>query len=95
MLEKDQEKRHTDILRCEDHCFDTGCFQADNFQVDKFVAESKNRVPLAELREDLEAHYKFVRIALIDLINKDYADFVNLSSNLVRNLARYAYTRYL
>lgn len=38
---------------------------------------------LEELREDLELYYKLLKTAMVELINKDYADFVNLSTNLV------------
>lgn len=64
-------------------CFNVDRFVAEQFHVDRFVAECKDRVSLHRLREDLETHYKNIRVALIDLINEDYADFVNLSSNLV------------
>jgi len=33
----------------------------------------------------LEIYFKLLKNAMIELINKDYADFVNLSTNLVRN----------
>ncbi|XP_057315656.1 conserved oligomeric Golgi complex subunit 2-like isoform X3 [Hydractinia symbiolongicarpus] len=64
------------------------CFKEDefidlNFSVDNFVATCKDRVSMAVLREDLEAHYKNIQLALIELINRDYADFVSLSSNLI------------
>ncbi len=58
-------------------------FEKGSFHVDKFVAECKDQVSLQMLREELEDHYKNIRLALIDLINKDYADFVSLSSSLV------------
>ena len=67
----------------EDLCFNIDKFVAPDFHVDKFVSECKDRVSLHTLREDLESHYKNIRVALIDLINQDYADFVSLSSNLV------------
>lgn len=35
------------------------------------------------MRDDLGLYLKVLRSAMIDLINKDYADFVNLSSNLI------------
>ena len=38
---------------------------------------------LETLRENLEVYFKLLKNAMIELINKDYADFVNLSSNLV------------
>ncbi|KAG7279914.1 hypothetical protein CRUP_021547, partial [Coryphaenoides rupestris] len=34
------------------------------------------------MREDLEMYYKLLKTAMVELINKDYADFVNLSTNL-------------
>jgi hypothetical protein len=37
---------------------------------------------LEMLRDDLGVYLKVLRSAMIELINKDYADFVNLSSNL-------------
>lgn len=64
-------------------CFKENEFLDANFSVDKFVAKCKDRVPMATLREDLETHYKNIQLALIELINKDYSDFVSLSSNLV------------
>eukprot|EP00061_Rhincodon_typus_P016621 g44929.t1 len=40
-------------------------------------------VQLETLRDDLELYYKLLKTAMVELINKDYADFVNLSTNLV------------
>jgi len=54
--------------------------------VDQFVLECRRRVQLEDFRDDLSVYLKILRNAMIELINKDYADFVNLSSNLVRNL---------
>jgi len=67
----------------DDLCFNVDRFVENEFHVDLFVSECKDRVSLHTLREDLETHYKSIRVALIDLINQDYADFVSLSSNLV------------
>lgn len=58
------------------------CLQ-DDFDVDQFVAECRKQVQLEEMREDLELYYKLLKTAMVELINKDYADFVNLSTNLV------------
>lgn len=55
----------------------------DDFDVDKFVADCRKRVQLEEMREDLEQYYRLLKTAMVELINKDYADFVNLSTNLV------------
>ncbi|KAH7941430.1 hypothetical protein HPB49_013679 [Dermacentor silvarum] len=45
--------------------------------------EHRKRASLEKLRDDLVVHLKFLRSSMIKLINKDYADFVNLSANLV------------
>ncbi|XP_048732279.2 conserved oligomeric Golgi complex subunit 2-like [Ostrea edulis] len=64
-------------------CFDKDIFMQENFDVDLFVIECRRRVPLENLRDDLNTYLKILRSAMIELINKDYADFVNLSTNLV------------
>jgi len=50
------------------------------------VVECRRKVPLEMLRSDLDVYLKILKSAMIELINKDYADFVNLSSNLVSML---------
>lgn len=64
-------------------CFDKDEFMKDDFNVDHFVLECRRRVQLEDFRDDLSVYLKILRSAMIELINKDYADFVNLSSNLV------------
>lgn len=64
-------------------CFKEDEFLHESFSVDTFVSTCKDRVSMSNLREDLEVHYKNIQLALIELINCDYADFVSLSSNLI------------
>ncbi|XP_044925795.1 conserved oligomeric Golgi complex subunit 2-like isoform X2 [Mustela putorius furo] len=64
-------------------CFDKDEFMKEDFDVDHFVSDCRKHVQLEELRGDLELYYKLLKIAMVELINKDYADFVNLSTNLV------------
>ncbi|XP_044276659.1 conserved oligomeric Golgi complex subunit 2 isoform X2 [Varanus komodoensis] len=66
----------------ENLCFDKDEFMKPDFDVDHFVSECRKRVQLEELRDDLELYYKLLKTAMVELINKDYADFVNLSTNL-------------
>ncbi|XP_064789479.1 conserved oligomeric Golgi complex subunit 2-like isoform X3 [Oncorhynchus masou masou] len=66
----------------ESLCFDKDVFMKDDFDVDQFVADCRKHVQLEEMREDLEMYYKHLKTAMVELINKDYADFVNLSTNL-------------
>ena len=61
----------------------------EDFNVDHFVVECRRRVVLETLRDDLSVYLKILQSAMIELINKDYADFVNLSTNLVRVLKIY------
>uniref|UniRef100_A0A8C6GT85 Conserved oligomeric Golgi complex subunit 2 n=1 Tax=Mus spicilegus TaxID=10103 RepID=A0A8C6GT85_MUSSI len=63
-------------------CFDKDEFMKEDFDVDHFVSDCRKRVQLEELRDDLELYYKLLKTAMVELINKDYADFVNLSTNL-------------
>lgn len=54
-----------------------------NFDVDEFLHNHRKNVSLEKMRDDLGLYLKTLRSAMIELINKDYADFVNLSSNLI------------
>lgn len=53
------------------------------FSVDDFLQEHRNAGSLEEIRDDLGVYLKVLRSAMIELINEDYADFVNLSANLI------------
>ncbi|XP_025946490.1 conserved oligomeric Golgi complex subunit 2 [Apteryx rowi] len=78
------EGRKMNLPRGPDNlCFDKDEFMKLDFDVDHFVSDCRKRVQLEELREDLELYYKLLKTAMVELINKDYADFVNLSTNLV------------
>ncbi|XP_060649360.1 conserved oligomeric Golgi complex subunit 2 [Drosophila nasuta] len=64
-------------------CFDKNEFMKENFSVDEFLHKNRNAPSLELLRDNLGLYLKGLRSAMIDLINEDYADFVNLSANLV------------
>lgn len=64
-------------------CFDKNEFMKKTFSVDAFLQEHRNAATLETMRDDLGIYLKVLRSAMIELINEDYADFVNLSSNLV------------
>nr|XP_053634651.1 uncharacterized protein LOC128690109 [Cherax quadricarinatus] len=65
-------------------CFDKDDFMKDDFSVDNFVRvhQAAGSGGLESLRDDLGVYLKILRNAMIELINRDYADFVNLSTNL-------------
>lgn len=58
-------------------------FLKENFSVDNFVGSCKGSVSLESLKASLDEYLKSLKHALIELINQDYADFVNLSTILV------------
>ncbi|XP_014216039.1 conserved oligomeric Golgi complex subunit 2 [Copidosoma floridanum] len=66
-----------------DLCFNEMDFVQEVFDVDKFLQEHRKNVSLEKMRDDLGVYLKILRSAMIELINEDYADFVNLSSNLI------------
>ena len=63
--------------------FSKADFMKECFSVDIFVGNCKGTVPLDALKANLDDYLKSLKHALIELINEDYADFVNLSTNLV------------
>ncbi|XP_017793431.1 PREDICTED: conserved oligomeric Golgi complex subunit 2 [Habropoda laboriosa] len=67
----------------KDLCFSEIDFIQSNFNVDTFLQEHKKSTKLETMRDDLGIYLKLLRSAMIDLINRDYTDFVNLSSNLI------------
>jgi len=64
-------------------CFNKDVFSLDTFKVDAFIADCRKRVPLESVLADLKEYSQSLDGELLELINKDYADFVNLSSHLV------------
>jgi len=64
--------------------FDKDDFAHPDFKVDEFIAKHRRAgVPLETLKEDLSLYLEVLETAMYDLINRDYQDFVSLSSNLV------------
>ncbi|VVC88375.1 unnamed protein product [Leptidea sinapis] len=64
-------------------CFDRNDFVKTNFSVDNFLQEHQNVASLETMRDDLGVYLKVLRLAMIELINKDYANFVNLCATLI------------
>lgn len=63
-------------------CFDQQLFSRPDFTVEKFINLNRRRATLDQLQNDLRAYLRHTQNSMIELINDDYADFVNLSSNL-------------
>ena len=66
-----------------DLCFNANVFISETYSVDEFVSECRRQVTVEHLHEDLRSYYQTLKTAMIELINKDYSDFLDLSSNLV------------
>lgn len=64
-------------------CFPKDIFYAQTFDVDSFLAHYRRDYSLERLKNDLSIFLKVLELSMSDLINKDYPDFVNLSTNLV------------
>ncbi len=54
-----------------------------NFDCDSFLTRYKREYGLERLNNDLAIYLKVLKSSMSELINKEYADFVNLSINLV------------
>lgn len=67
-----------------DYCFSPSSFLSQSYSVDQFVSECRRHVTIEHLHGDLRSYYDTLKSAMIELINKDYSDFLDLSSNLVR-----------
>ncbi|KAF9093242.1 Conserved oligomeric Golgi complex subunit 2 [Mortierella sp. GBA35] len=60
---------------------DRAALIAADFDTDEFLS-ARRHLPLEELKSQLIAHMKELKTELVELINSDYADFINLSTNL-------------
>ncbi|KAL5543938.1 hypothetical protein UlMin_007722 [Ulmus minor] len=63
--------------------FKPDLFLSPNFDSESYISELRTFVPFDTLRSELQSHLSSLNHELIDLINRDYADFVNLSTKLV------------
>ncbi|XP_061342217.1 conserved oligomeric Golgi complex subunit 2 isoform X3 [Gastrolobium bilobum] len=58
-------------------------FLSPDFDSESYISELRTFVPFDTLRSELHNYLSSLNHELIDLINRDYADFVNLSTKLV------------
>ncbi|KAK2409364.1 conserved oligomeric Golgi complex subunit [Trifolium repens] len=63
--------------------FKPASFLSPEFDSESYISELRTFVPFDTLRSELNNYLSSLNHELIDLINRDYADFVNLSTKLV------------
>lgn len=64
-------------------CFNAEEFIKESFSVDQFLQDHRRKANLEIMRDDLGIYLKTLRSAMIELINKDYTEFISLSTNLI------------
>ncbi|KAF5957322.1 hypothetical protein HYC85_004547 [Camellia sinensis] len=63
--------------------FNQSSFLLPTFDSESYISDLRTFVPFETLRSELQSHLSSLKHELLDLINRDYADFVNLSTKLV------------
>ena len=72
-----------DPLDCHLLWFKPSLFLSPNFDFESYISKLRTFVPFNTLRSELKSHCAALNHKLINLINRDYADFVNLNTKLV------------
>ncbi|KAG0489862.1 hypothetical protein HPP92_006725 [Vanilla planifolia] len=63
--------------------FKKSSFLRPDFDPESYIADLRSFVPLESLGAELRSHLAALKSELVELINRDYADFVSLSTRLV------------
>ncbi|XP_058103293.1 conserved oligomeric Golgi complex subunit 2 [Magnolia sinica] len=63
--------------------FNKSAFLHPSFDPESYISDLRSFVPFDTLRAHLWAHLSSLNHELVDLINRDYADFVSLSTKLI------------
>ncbi|CAO2818154.1 unnamed protein product [Amaranthus hypochondriacus] len=82
------QRTHTDLFGdpIEDSSplwFKKDLFLSPDFDSESYISDLRTFVPFDTLRSQLQSHLSSLKHQLVDLINRDYNDFVNLTTNLV------------
>jgi hypothetical protein len=64
-------------------CFNRADFTRADFNTEHFINAARRHATVEQLQHDLRLYLKIVQNSMIELINDDYAEFVNLSTSLV------------
>lgn len=63
--------------------FKKNMFSSPAFDPEAYISDLRRFVPFETLRAELSVHLGVLKNELVELINRDYTDFVNLSTKLV------------
>lgn len=63
--------------------FKKDTFTDNTFDSESYISDLRRYVPFDTLRTELKSHLAALKSELVELINRDYTDFVNLSTKLV------------
>ncbi|KAF7726149.1 Conserved oligomeric Golgi complex subunit 2 [Apophysomyces ossiformis] len=77
----DDEKLIRSLKPLPEQVVERSAFMADDFHPDQFLS-TRRHLGLETLKSELNSHLKFLKTELVELINRDYQDFINLSTNL-------------
>ncbi|ETV81354.1 hypothetical protein H257_05897 [Aphanomyces astaci] len=64
------------------YCFEEAAFEADDFHAATFLEECQSRSPIVQVHHDLEKLMQSLENQLVAIIDKDYAEFLQLSVKL-------------
>ncbi|KAF0731796.1 hypothetical protein Ae201684P_006017 [Aphanomyces euteiches] len=64
------------------YCFDASAFDAAEFNATLFLEECQGRNPIAQVHRDLELFMQSLENQMVAIIDKDYAEFLQLSIKL-------------
>ncbi|CEI90864.1 hypothetical protein RMCBS344292_05174 [Rhizopus microsporus] len=76
-----EQQQQITIKPLPNHVVERSELVADDFDPDTFLS-NKRHLGLERMKVELNAHLKQLKSELVELINRDYQDFVNLSINL-------------
>ncbi|CAO3624188.1 unnamed protein product [Cunninghamella echinulata] len=80
-MKNDDDKFIKSIQPLPKQTIERGVFTAPEFDPDSFLS-SRRHLGLEQLKMELNSHLKLLKNELIELINHNYQDFINLSTNL-------------
>lgn len=78
---EDDEKFISSIQPLPNQAVERSAFTAKEFDPDTFLS-GRRHLGLERMKAELNTHLKSLKSELVELINKDYQDFINLSTNL-------------